>query len=89
VFESMWHVLIDVTARRRNACKNHWLRDKLTTRIWNHGFIFYCATQNEHRTQGTITNYLYKMLIAFKVVPDVVCGLLRMMGKVADIISIT
>jgi hypothetical protein len=49
---------------------------------------FYCGIQSEHGTKST-TNYSYKLIMAFKVVPKIVYGSLPMMGKVADNINST
>jgi hypothetical protein len=52
-------------------------------------FVLLLQCKEGTRNKGYDTNYLYKLLTVFRVVPQVVCGFLPIVGKTVNTTGIT
>jgi hypothetical protein len=77
LFESEWHILINVMTRWKYIYAGIILGKPPTSESW-----FCSGTKSKEETKSTIKNHLYQLLKTFKVVPEDAYSLLPMMGKV-------
>lgn len=88
MFESIWHVLVNVTVCWGYIQKPQ-VRQKLTTCMFNHGLIVLLWCMEWTWDKEYNTDYLYKLLTTFRFVHGVVYDLLAMMEESTNTIGIT
>jgi len=83
----MWHVFLCIAVRVTSAGTTR--RYKHTSLIFNHSLAVSLWNTEEAQNKEYKIDYLYKMLIIFRVVSKIACGMFPTVGKVTNTVRIT